>query len=206
MSNQYIPRIVVAGLRGGSGKTIVSLSLISVLRQKGLAVAPFKKGPDYIDAGWLARASGVPCYNLDLFMMTPDQVTDSFCSRSGASQISVIEGNRGLYDGIDAEGHIVFRHTVDGLNNSLICSFAPDMIVDVFGGTVEAYLQVKHFQFCQTFSQVIIDDRPVSAHTGHQALCVSIVSQINKVLAHKRFAAADIYLEHLQGGQLIHQL
>ena len=104
MSNQYIPRIVVAGLRGGSGKTIVSLSLISVLRQKGLAVSPFKKGPDYIDAGWLARASGVPCYNLDLFMMTPDQVTDSFCSRSGASQISVIEGNRGLYDGIDAEG------------------------------------------------------------------------------------------------------
>ena len=104
MSNQYIPRIVVAGLRGGSGKTIVSLSLISVLRQKGLVVSPFKKGPDYIDAGWLARASGVPCYNLDLFMMTPDQVTDSFCSRSGASQISVIEGNRGLYDGIDAEG------------------------------------------------------------------------------------------------------
>ncbi|UCE71637.1 MAG: cobyrinate a,c-diamide synthase, partial [Nitrospiraceae bacterium] len=104
MSNQYIPRIVVAGLRGGSGKTIVSLSLISVLRQKGLVVSPFKKGPDYIDAGWLARASGVPCYNLDLFMMTSDQVTDSFCSRSGASQISVIEGNRGLYDGIDAEG------------------------------------------------------------------------------------------------------
>ena len=104
MSNQYIPRIVVAGLRGGSGKTIVSLSLISVLRQKGLVVSPFKKGPDYIDAGWLARASGVPCYNLDLFMMSPGQVTDSFCSRSGASQISVIEGNRGLYDGIDAEG------------------------------------------------------------------------------------------------------
>ncbi|UCH45419.1 MAG: cobyrinate a,c-diamide synthase, partial [Nitrospiraceae bacterium] len=104
MSNQYIPRIVVAGLRGGSGKTVVSLSLITVLKQKGFSVSPFKKGPDYIDAGWLARASGVPCYNLDLFMMTPDQVTDSFCSRSGASQISVIEGNRGLYDGIDAEG------------------------------------------------------------------------------------------------------
>jgi len=115
MSKQYIPRIVIAGLRGGSGKTIVSLSLISLLKQKGLTVAPFKKGPDYIDAGWLARASGTPCYNLDLFMMSPDQVLKSFISHTkppsppfsngvDGGGIAVIEGNRGLYDGIDAEG------------------------------------------------------------------------------------------------------
>lgn len=104
MSNKTIPRVVVAGLRGGSGKTIVSLSLIALLTNKGLKVSPFKKGPDYIDAGWLARAAGTPCYNLDLFMMSPDQVLRSFITRSEQSQISVIEGNRGLYDGIDAEG------------------------------------------------------------------------------------------------------
>jgi cobyrinic acid a,c-diamide synthase len=104
MSNNNIPGLVVAGLRGGSGKTIVSLSLISLLIKKGLNVSPFKKGPDYIDAGWLARAAGTPCYNLDLFMMTSDQVLHSFLSRSDQSQISITEGNRGLYDGIDEQG------------------------------------------------------------------------------------------------------
>jgi len=98
------PRLVVSGLRGGSGKTILSLSMIAILKQKGMAVIPFKKGPDYIDAGWLAQASGVPCYNLDLFMMSPDQALQSFLEHTRTPGLAVIEGNRGLYDGVDHEG------------------------------------------------------------------------------------------------------
>ncbi len=104
MLNNALPRIVVSGLRGGGGKTVLSLSIASVLRKRGMAVVPFKKGPDYIDAGWLAKAAGAPCYNLDLFMMTPDQALQSFMSHSSDAQIAVIEGNRGLYDGMDHEG------------------------------------------------------------------------------------------------------
>jgi cobyrinic acid a,c-diamide synthase len=104
MHNESIPRIVVSGLRGGSGKTVLSLSLVTLLRKKGFHVTPFKKGPDYIDAGWMARASGSPCYNLDLFMMTPQQALSSFISHAADSQIAVIEGNRGLYDGMDHQG------------------------------------------------------------------------------------------------------
>jgi cobyrinic acid a,c-diamide synthase len=98
------PRLVVSGLRGGSGKTILSLSLIASLKKKGKTVIPFKKGPDYIDAGWLAQAAGLPCYNLDLFMMTPDQARRSFREHSRAEGVAVVEGNRGLYDGVDHEG------------------------------------------------------------------------------------------------------
>ncbi|MEZ4604045.1 MAG: cobyrinic acid a,c-diamide synthase, partial [Desulfobacterales bacterium] len=58
-----IPRTLIAALRGGSGKTIVSIGLIAALRNFGKKVVPFKKGPDYIDAGWLAMAAGRPCYN-----------------------------------------------------------------------------------------------------------------------------------------------
>jgi cobyrinic acid a,c-diamide synthase len=104
MLNNSVPRIVVSGLRGGSGKTVLSLSVTASLRKKGFKVTPFKKGPDYIDAGWLARAAGAPCFNLDLFMMTPDQAFQSFLSHSCNSDFAVIEGNRGLFDGVDHKG------------------------------------------------------------------------------------------------------
>ncbi len=99
------PRLMIAALRGGSGKTLVSLGLIAAWRRHhGIRVAPFKKGPDYIDAGWLSLAAGEPCYNLDPFLMSADEIVESFVGRSGACDISVIEGNRGLYDGLDARG------------------------------------------------------------------------------------------------------
>jgi cobyrinic acid a,c-diamide synthase len=101
---KVLPRIIVTGLKGGSGKTILSLSLCSIWKAKGKNVTPFKKGPDYIDAGWLAQASGSPCYNLDLFMMDQEQITSSFLLHTEKSDVAVIEGNRGLYDGMDHEG------------------------------------------------------------------------------------------------------
>jgi len=124
--NYSIPRMVVSGLRGGSGKTILSLSLIALWYKKGLKIIPFKKGPDYIDAGWLAKAACAPCYNLDLFMMSSEQVVQSFISHTNPPEsphpslwkrgaggdfkgrrggiIAIIEGNRGLYDGVDHKG------------------------------------------------------------------------------------------------------
>jgi cobyrinic acid a,c-diamide synthase len=120
------PRLVIAGLSGGSGKTIVSLGLCRALAQAGRVVHPFKKGPDYIDAAWLGLAAGSPdgrpATNLDPFLMDPDRLLALFAqatldvmgdimgdvpgqaSASPAPGVSVIEGNRGLYDGGDAFG------------------------------------------------------------------------------------------------------
>ncbi|MBF0328095.1 MAG: hydrogenobyrinic acid a,c-diamide synthase (glutamine-hydrolyzing) [Nitrospirae bacterium] len=98
------PRLVVAGIRGGSGKTTLSLSLIAAFRRrKGLKVGPFKKGPDYIDAGWMSVAAGGPCYNLDTFLVPQERIIPSFTGHFSGG-IAIIEGNRGLYDGMDAEG------------------------------------------------------------------------------------------------------
>ena len=99
-----IPRIIIAALRGGSGKTILSIAIIAALSKLGKSIAPFKKGPDYIDAGWLALAAGRPCYNLDSFLLSQKDNLQSFLHHSSDCNISVIEGNRGLYDGIDIEG------------------------------------------------------------------------------------------------------
>jgi cobyrinic acid a,c-diamide synthase len=99
-----IPRVLVAGLSGGGGKTLVSLGLLAAWRRLGRTVAPFKKGPDYIDAAWLARAAGVPCRNLDLFLMNGDVAARSFSEAAAGADLAVIEGNRGLFDGVDAQG------------------------------------------------------------------------------------------------------
>jgi len=98
------PRILIAALRGGSGKTILSIGIMAAWQTLGKHVIPFKKGPDYIDAGWLALAAGRSCHNLDTFLITPERNLQSFLFHSGKGDISVIEGNRGLYDGIDIEG------------------------------------------------------------------------------------------------------
>jgi cobyrinic acid a,c-diamide synthase len=98
------PRIIVAALRGGSGKTLLSIGIIAALSKLGKSIAPFKKGPDYIDAGWLALAAGRPCYNLDSFLLSRRDNLQSFLMHSRHCNISIIEGNRGLYDGIDLGG------------------------------------------------------------------------------------------------------
>ena len=98
------PGLVIAALRGGSGKTIFSVGIISALKNLGHTIAPFKKGPDYIDAGWLALAAGRSCYNLDAFLVKKEFILNSFLTHTLPEDIAIIEGNRGLYDGIDLKG------------------------------------------------------------------------------------------------------
>ncbi|HID76535.1 MAG TPA: cobyrinic acid a,c-diamide synthase, partial [Planctomycetaceae bacterium] len=100
-----IPRLVIAGLRGGGGKTLLSVGLAAAFVQRGLRVAPFKKGPDYIDSAWLALAARAPCRNLDLFLMSEGVVRQSFQCAAAAADLALVEGNRGLFDGVDAQGH-----------------------------------------------------------------------------------------------------
>jgi cobyrinic acid a,c-diamide synthase len=98
------PRIVFSALRGNSGKTFLTVGVGACLRRRGKTVSPFKKGPDYIDAAWLEMATGQPCYNLDLFLMGRDGIMSSFSTRVQQSDGALVEGNRGLFDGMDREG------------------------------------------------------------------------------------------------------
>ncbi|RMF71730.1 MAG: cobyrinate a,c-diamide synthase [Acidobacteria bacterium] len=97
------PRLAVAGLAGDSGKTLVTLGLVAALRRRGRTVAGFKKGPDYIDAAWIGRAAGRPGRNLDTFLMD-DRGLATVLAAAADAQIWLLEGNRGLFDGLDARG------------------------------------------------------------------------------------------------------
>jgi len=97
-------RVMVSATSGGGGKTLVAVGLARAWTRQGRAVAPFKKGPDYIDAEWLTRATGVTCRNLDLFLMPAEAARQSFVRASAPADVAVVEGNRGLYDGSDGKG------------------------------------------------------------------------------------------------------
>jgi cobyrinic acid a,c-diamide synthase len=115
------PGIVISALHGGAGKTILTLGIVSALKSLGKRIAPFKKGPDYIDAGWLALAAGRPCYNLDTFLLEPETVLTSFLSNTHPPEdIAVIEGNRGLYDAIDTDGSTCTAELAKFLNLPVI--------------------------------------------------------------------------------------
>ncbi len=95
---------MLAGLSGGSGKSVVSVGLIAALKRRGKGVVPFKKGPDYIDAGWMTKAAGQPCYNLDPYLMSPAAIITTFQSHLLGNSFAVVEGNRGIFDGVNPAG------------------------------------------------------------------------------------------------------
>jgi len=97
-------QLYIAAAHKSSGKTSLSVGLTAALVKRGLVIQTFKKGPDYIDPQWLARATGRPCYNLDFFTQTHSEIIATFSGQSATADISLIEGNKGLYDGLDVTG------------------------------------------------------------------------------------------------------
>ncbi|MGD9786567.1 MAG: cobyrinate a,c-diamide synthase [Sulfuricellaceae bacterium] len=96
--------LLISAAHKSSGKTTVSIGLCAALRARGLGVQPFKKGPDYIDPIWLGLASGRECRNLDFHLMAPDEIRALFDRFNSVADVSLIEGNKGLYDGLDLDG------------------------------------------------------------------------------------------------------
>jgi cobyrinic acid a,c-diamide synthase len=97
-------RLLISAAHKSSGKTTVTIGLCAALRARGLAVQPFKKGPDYIDPMWLSLAAGRDCHNLDFYLMGREEIHATFARHSHGADIALIEGNKGLYDGLDLDG------------------------------------------------------------------------------------------------------
>ncbi len=96
--------IYLSAAHKSSGKTTLSIGLCRALRDRGLVIQPFKKGPDYIDPLWLTQAAGRSCFNLDFNTMTPGELAESFARELAGADLGLLEGNVGLYDSTDLEG------------------------------------------------------------------------------------------------------
>jgi len=104
VNRSQIRRLIIAGLRGSSGKTALSVGLAREWNRRGRKIAPFKKGPDYIDARWLSMAAGVDCHNLDVYLAGENNTLRSLIEFSHGADLALVEGNRGVFDGMDEKG------------------------------------------------------------------------------------------------------
>ncbi len=102
--SKNLPRVVISAAHKSAGKTTISVGLCAAIAEKGLRVQPFKKGPDFIDPMWLSAAAGRDCRNLDNFMFGWDELLRSFYTHAANADISLIEGNKGLHDSMEADG------------------------------------------------------------------------------------------------------
>ncbi len=138
--------LLVSALHKSSGKTIVSVGLCAALRARGLAVQPFKKGPDFIDPLWLSAAAGRDCHNLDFHTMDRDEVTATFVRHASRADVSIIEGTKGLFDGVSLDGSDSNAALAQCLSSPVI------LVVDTRGMTRGIAPMIRGFQsFGQDF-------------------------------------------------------
>ena len=104
-----VPRLVIAAPSSGSGKTTVATGLMAAFAARGLAVSPHKVGPDYIDPGYHALATGRVGRNLDAYLCGPELIGPLFLRGASGCDIAVVEGVMGLYDGAAGEGELAFQ-------------------------------------------------------------------------------------------------
>src|SRR4030043_1432177 len=101
---QNLGCLLISSPQGQSGKTIVTVGLCEVLKRRGFSIQPFKKGPDYIDPSWLTIAAGRSLRNSDFFFIPKDKLIQTFQQAGNETDLVIVEGAMGLYDGLDAQG------------------------------------------------------------------------------------------------------
>lgn len=180
-----LPRLIVTSTCGGGGKTLLSLGLAGALAARGLDVLPFKKGPDYIDAAWLSAAAGRPSTNLDPFFLPGDRLVSLFAHHAGrclpegaiekGNAVALIEGNRGLYDGLDVAGTCSTSTLARDLGTPVVVSLNATKMTR----TAAAILQgLTHFEKGLTFAGVVLNQVGRSRHGRYLRQCIETYTDL----------------------------
>ena len=136
---RLIPRVVVAGTQSGCGKTTLASGLMAALAARGLAVQPFKVGPDFIDPTHHSAICGRTSRNLDPYMMGEAGVRETFHRACAGADITVIEGVMGLYDGLDGTDTASTAHVAKILDAPVL------LAVDAKGASRSVHAMVRGY-------------------------------------------------------------
>ncbi len=129
---------LISAPASGSGKTVVTMTLLSLLKRHGYAPAAFKAGPDYIDPAYHRAVLGIPSHNIDLFLSTEDEAAGVFARYSEGHGSAVVEGTMGFYDGVTGQET---RASAYELARSL--SLPVLLVVDAKGASYSILAQIK---------------------------------------------------------------
>ncbi len=165
------PRVVLAGTNSGVGKTTLTMGLIAALKKRGLTIQPFKVGPDYIDPSYHTRVSGRECRKLDAWMLAKDAILELFERQARLSDVSIIEGVMGLYDGLKEKETGSSAHLAKMLKSPVILIVDASSMSRSAGAVVLGY---KEFDKDVDLRGVIINN------IGSQTHYTSIKTTIEK--------------------------
>ncbi len=149
-----IAGLYLSAAHKSSGKTTVAVGLCAALSARGLIVQPYKKGPDYIDPLWLTKAAGRPCYNLDFHTMETEEIDNCFRTEAVGADILVVEGNKGLFDGVAVDGSNSNAALAHQLKTPVV------LVLDAKGvsrGVAPLVLGYRHFDPSLSIAGVILN-------------------------------------------------
>ncbi|MGI6493396.1 MAG: hypothetical protein ACOX10_00965 [Candidatus Methanomethylophilaceae archaeon] len=135
------PRILFAAASSGNGKTTIVSGILQALTNKGFKVSSFKCGPDYIDPMFHSKAIGTKSRNLDAYFVPEDVMRYLFARNAVGSDISIIEGVMGFYDGIGADSTEGSSYDISEKLKSPVI-----LIVDCRGAAISCIAQIKGFK------------------------------------------------------------
>ncbi len=186
--------LLISAAHKSSGKTTVSIGLAAALSHQGLTVQTFKKGPDYIDPMWLSRSTDRPCFNLDYYTMSEAEILATFARHDGPADLSLIEGNKGLYDGLDLDG---------GNSNAALASLlkAPVvLVIDARGmtrGIAPLILGYQAFDPDLNITGVILNKVGGNRHEGKLRAIIEHYTDLKVLGAVHRDPRLEIQERHL---------
>ncbi len=177
-----------------SGKTIVSIGLASWLKQNDISVQCFKKGPDYIDSMWLTHASSRQCINLDFNTQTKDEIDECYLRYSDDADVVIVEGNKGLYDGIDVDGSDCNAALAEQLDLPVV------LVVDCQGitrGIAPLLLGYTQFSEKLDFAGVILNKVASERHESKLIKAIQTYSDLRILGVLQRNADYEIEERHI---------
>lgn len=186
--------LFISAAHKSSGKTTLSIGLCAAFRQRGLNVQPFKKGPDYIDPMWLSRAAGNDCFNLDFHTQDHDEILSAFGQYQQGADISIIEGNKGLYDGLDLDGSNSNAALATLLDSPVI------LVIDAQGmtrGIAPLILGYQSFEPKINIAGVILNQLGGSRHESKLRAVIEHYTDVPVVGAVHRDPVMNIQERHL---------
>ncbi|MEW5706719.1 MAG: cobyrinate a,c-diamide synthase [Actinomycetota bacterium] len=189
-----LPRVIISAPHRSSGKTTLSIGLCAALTELGFKVQPFKKGPDFIDPMWHTAATQRDCRNLDFFIMGNENILKSFQRNARSADISIIEGNMGLYDGIELDGRGSTADLARLLKAPII------LIIDVSNMTrsiAPLILGFKNFEPETSISAVILNKVSSSRHESKLRAAIDRYCNVKVIGAIPKSSDIGILQRHL---------